>query len=235
MIIAVPPSVAYLWLNNVLQRRHQLLMEASYASPLPHVVIAPREARSDSGVYRGQYDFTTDAFTWNVPLWKKALAPYAGKPGVQYLEIGAFEGRSAIWMLENVLTDATARVTAIDIFAGPYKERYFKNIERSGSANKVTTLTGFSQVVLRGLPLDSFDIIYVDGSHMKNDVLEDAVLSWRLLKNGGLMIFDDYQDVARVEDGIECPKMAIDPFVQCFENKCEVLHNEWQLIIRKKG
>jgi hypothetical protein len=31
-----------------------------------------------------------------------------------------------------------------------------------------------------------------DGSHRARDVLEDAVLSWPLLKVGGIMLFDDY-------------------------------------------
>ncbi len=125
-------------------------------------------------------------------------------------------------------------MTVIDIFTGPYKETYLRNIEASGFADKVTTIAQASQVALRELPLETFDIIYIDGSHMKNDVLEDAVLSWRLLKSGGLVIFDDYQHVLRRGDEIEYPKMAIDPFVQCFERECEVIHNEWQLILRKK-
>ncbi len=114
-------------------------------------------------------------------------------------------------------------------------------VEAKVGADKVTTLTGFSQVLLRGLPLESFDIIYVDGSHVKNDVLEDAVLSWRLLKNGGLMVFDDYRNLGVGLDyagghgpDVWSPKAAIDPFVQCFERQCEVLHNGRQLIIRKK-
>ena len=36
-----------------------------------------------------------------------------------------------------------------------------------------------------------YDIIYIDGSHEARDVLEDAVLAYRLLKIGGLLIFDD--------------------------------------------
>ena len=54
-----------------------------------------------------------------------------------------------------------------------------------------------SQVVLRRLPLETYDIIYIDGSHATSDVLEDAVLSYRLLKPGGLLIFDDYHWAGR--------------------------------------
>jgi hypothetical protein len=38
-----------------------------------------------------------------------------------------------------------------------------------------------------------FDFIYIDGSHMRVDVLLDAVLAWQLLKPGGFMVLDDYE------------------------------------------
>ena len=39
----------------------------------------------------------------------------------------------------------------------------------------------------------AFDFIYIDGSHMRVDVLLDAVLAWQLLKPGGIMALDDYE------------------------------------------
>ena len=215
-----------------------------FPSPLPKILAAEMavDGIPDSVAYRGKYDFPgADWFTMNIPVWEKVLEPFKGKPGVNYLEIGVFEGRSLIWMLENILTDPTARVTGVDIFDQStynYKDNYFKNVEKSGAADKVTMIQDFSQVALRGLPLGSFDIIYIDGSHAKDDVLEDAVLSWRLLKEGGVLIFDDYtwagHSFNRTSvDPVESPKVAIDPFVQCFGEHLEVIHNSRQLIVKK--
>ena len=39
--------------------------------------------------------------------------------------------------------------------------------------------------------MQKFDVIYVDGSHFADDVLTDGINAWRLLKQGGIMIFDD--------------------------------------------
>lgn len=39
---------------------------------------------------------------------------------------------------------------------------------------------------------NKFDFIYVDGLHLSQDVLYDALLSFDLLKVGGILIFDDY-------------------------------------------
>lgn len=195
---------------------------------------------NDASVYRGRYDFTADWFTWNVPVWREVLALYRGRPGVRYLEIGAYEGRSAVWMLENVLTDPTSNLTAIDIFDGPYEAKYRANVAKTGAADRVTTIKGPSQIEARKLPLESFDIVYVDGSHDKPDVLEDAVLCWRLLKPGGLLIFDDDRWGGWVNPGnasdapTDFPKAAIDAFYQCFVARLEVVHNGYQLILRRR-
>jgi hypothetical protein len=235
---------AYARLHQEFAKRVAKIHNAAIVSPLPEVVVEVAEVPEAVG-YQKPYRFSTDWVSRVVAVWKKLLEPLRGRPGVQYLEIGVFEGRSLIWMLENILTDATARATAVDVFEGSYKDTYLHNIQESGWSGKVATLTGFSQVVLRKLPLHSFDVIYVDGSHAKGDVLEDAVLSWRLLKKEGLMIFDDYQHIGakiqydfslpQQDDKLVSPKPAIDAFVQCFEDRCEVVHNGYQLIIRKKG
>lgn len=212
---------------------------AAFQNAMPDVKVAQEEHVADSRAYQREYDFTANWFTWNIPVWEKVLAPYKGKPDVHYLEIGLYEGRSAIWVLENILTHPTARLTGVDVFDGPYKEKFFANVERSGSKDKVKAIAGYSQVALRGLPLNSFDIIYVDGSHSKDDVLEDAVLSWRLLKEGGVIIFDDYRwagffAIGTADKPTDFPKAAIDRFVECFDNKLDVIHNSHQLIVRKK-
>jgi hypothetical protein len=45
---------------------------------------------------------------------------------------------------------------------------------------------------LRLLPLNFYDFVYIDGSHLASDVLEDAVLSWAVVQVGDMIIFDDY-------------------------------------------
>ena len=207
---------------------HQLYL-VTYQSPLPDVIVAERKKTTKP--YLKNYDFSMDMFTENIPVWEKALEPFKGKANVNYLEVGVYEGGSLVWMLENILTEPTAKITAIDV---EYKPKYYTNIELSGSSDKVTAITDYSQIALRKLPFDSFDIIYIDGSHVECDVLEDAVLSWRLLKIGGILIFDDYRRILKyVRDRRGFPKAAIDPFAQCFEKQLEVIHNEYQLIMRR--
>src|SRR5436305_11885268 len=43
--------------------------------------------------------FTRDWFTHNAPVLDAVLAPFKGKP-VHALEVGVFEGKSTVWLLE---------------------------------------------------------------------------------------------------------------------------------------
>ena len=202
----------------------------------PSVKLAEPVLPSPDRAYKGAYEFTEDWFTSKIPSWKEATAPYAGKPGVRYLEVGVYEGRAAMWVAENVLTDPTAELVGLDLFAGdyadtygPYEQRYRNNVAKSGLGDRATTIKGYSQVELRKLPLDHYDIIYVDGSHANPDVLEDAILVWRLLKAGGLLIFDDYGNGSFTD-----PRIGIDTFMRFFGENFEVIHNDYQLMMRKK-
>jgi len=126
-----------------------------------------------------KYEFTTNWVTGNSELWTEQLKHLKAQPNIQALEIGSFEGRSAIWFLENILIHRTSSITCVDIFEEKtvYEARYDHNIEASGFANKVKKIKGSSQEVLRELEWNSYDFIYIDGSHVAKDVLVDAVLS----------------------------------------------------------
>lgn len=190
--------------------------------------------------YRGDYDFDEerDWFSPNIPVWDRAFEELKGRPGLRYLEIGCFEGRSAVWMLENVLTDPSSKMTCLDPYQDhigeTVKQRFLANVAAAGAADRVELIQGYSQEELRGLPLDAYDVIYIDGDHRAGPVLEDAVLSWRLLKVGGLMIFDDYAwEITRPL--ADRPLAAADFFTEAFRDKIEVVHRDYQLILRKTG
>ncbi len=237
LMFGVVTGTAYWCVHRIWIRAAQASSEALravFSSPLPAVLAVPDEKRVPA-TYQHRYKFTHDWTSRNIASWTKLMEPWRGKPGVQYLEIGVFEGGSLFWMLENILTDPTAHATGIDFFEDYYKDIYFSNLRKSELSEKVTTLTGYSQVALRTLPLDTFDVIYVDGSHAKDDALEDAVLAWRLLKKDGLLIFDDYRRVGGTceSDTFVSCKPSVDAFVACFEDHCQVVHNSFQLIVRK--
>jgi predicted O-methyltransferase YrrM len=183
--------------------------------------------------------FTEDWFSSNVPVWQKVLAPLVGKP-VRALEIGVFEGRSTVWLLDHVLTHPEASLTWIDTFQGGAEHqgtdltgleaRFRANTAKYGP--KVRGHVGASRDVLRTLSGERFDLVYIDGSHESADVLSDAVLAWPLVKPGGLVGFDDYGWRERPEPHRR-PAPAIDAFLGAMHGRFEELHRGYQVWVRK--
>ena len=90
---------------------------------------------------------------------------------------------------------------------------------------------------------------------MAANVLADAVLSWPLLKNSGLLIFDDYL-MSTIKPGPErlpgslpkdiktripflrlelTPKVAVDAFITANRNNLEVIYRGYQIILKKSN
>ncbi|MFE1748210.1 class I SAM-dependent methyltransferase [Coleofasciculus sp. H7-2] len=110
--------------------------------------------------------------------------------------------------------------------------RFDFNISRTVTVKKVRKIVGKSQQILRSLPLDFYDFVYIDGSHIASDVLEDAVLSWALVKVGGMIIFNDY-DFIFADNNLQNSKVGIDAFVAVFYGKIKLIHKSHQILLQK--
>ncbi|MBF2048249.1 MAG: tetratricopeptide repeat protein [Elainella sp. C42_A2020_010] len=181
-----------------------------------------------AAAYRN-YQFTHDWFTHNISAWEIHLKPFMHYPHVHGLEIGSFEGMSACWLLDHVLTHPQAKLTCIDLF---FQESFEANVALTGSAQKLIKLVGDSHCILRKLPSETYDFIYIDGCHLADHVQKDATLAWRLLKVGGLMIFDDYQWIDSSHPGQETYR-GIDGFLALAKHQIAVVYQGYQVIIRK--
>lgn len=177
--------------------------------------------------------------------FENVLSSYKGIPGLKFLEIGSFTGDSAVYMLENILTSESSRLTCVDTWAGslehagelqehftmgevekrfdermkPFTGKFFKN-----KSTSTDFLIKNRDVI--------YDFIYIDGDHTANTVLSDAVLSWDLLKVGGIMAFDDYE-WSHPDGDLYAPRKAIDSFLNVHGPYLEELNRGWQIWVRK--
>jgi predicted O-methyltransferase YrrM len=193
----------------------------------------------------GKESYTYDWFTKNAAEWPQILAPYTGLPDLSFLEIGSFEGMSACWLLHNILTEPSSRLTCIDLFpdslggdselmprASAPNATFDANVDAIGATDRVIKLRGSSEDILRRLPPGHYDFIYIDGSHNAAYVLSDTVLSWYLLKVGGLLCFDDYQWAPYLPP-LERPQAGIDVFMQLYAGLYDVVNIGSQVTLRK--
>lgn len=185
---------------------------------------------------QASYNFSHDWFSMHVSNFETHVLPMAGVPR-RMLEIGSFAGRSTTWLAEHVLTHPDARLDCVDLRLSNVLRQ---NIELTGRTAQITLHEGKSREVLRKLSLGIYDFIYVDGSHQTIDVLEDAVLVFRLAKPGAIIAFDDYLwDNRPPRSAFGVPKPAIDAFLAIYvhadryEPVAEVLEHGYQVWIRK--
>jgi len=176
---------------------------------------------------------------WQFPharAWMRELEPLAGRPHLSFLEVGSYEGRSACWLLENILTADSSRLLCADAFeplgpgAEPYEALFDSNIAATGAAHKVSKLKGIAQETLRTLRADQFDFVYLDASSTASEQLEDAVLSWRLVRCGGLVVFDDCGGDKSYQPGV---RRAVEMFLSAIEGQYVLLRDDFQISIRR--
>ena len=192
------------------------------------------------------YQYTTDWFKWAPQVWEH-LIPYL-PARKNFLEIGSFEGRSAVWITQHMMEDG-GELVCIDTWEGSEEHtaedmagseaRFHNNIglvmgnfvDRKVLPVKSTSVEALGVLLAQK---KQFDFIYIDGSHTAKDVLTDACMSWPLLKDKGFMVFDDYMWRPPGFTLLQRPKIAVDTFVNIFEDELIVTHVGYQLIVRKE-
>jgi len=195
-----------------------------------------------AGWYDGK-NFSCDWTTGNIPIWAGILADHRNR-STRVLEIGSWEGRSALFFLNYL---PTCQLTCVDTFGGNaehhedewfaklvpgVEDRFDANVSQFG--DRVEKMKGPSGQILPQLGIAGrrFDVAYVDGSHYAADVFMDAALTWPLMVQGGIVIFDDYE-WQLMHNELERPKLGVDKFLDAIAGQYRVVHRAYQMVIAK--
>lgn len=201
------------------------------------------------------YKYTNNWFNSTAKnIWESLFSSFKPK---KILEIGSYEGASTCYLIKKLALDTPLEIHCVDTWQGgiehrdrgidmaAVESRFIHNTALARSevpyAVTLTVHKGYSYYSLSTLIANnqghSFDLAYIDGSHQASDVLADAVLAFKLLKVGGIMIFDDYlwaEELSFGKDLLRCPKLAIDSFINCYFRKVKVISAPlYQLYVRK--
>ena len=196
---------------------------------------------NDFNLVLASLDITTDWFSHNIPRWKSAFrqAKITKDQTFRILEICSWEGLSAHFLLRLF---PLSTFTAVDTWEGGdehggltavslAENRFDKNT--SSFNGRVLKSKGTSaDYFLREKGENLFRIVYIDGSHRAEDVLNDASSGFALLEVGGLMILDDllwkfYDDVA------DNPAAGIDSFLTSHTGRFRTVDVGHQLYLVK--
>ena len=156
------------------------------------------------------------------------------------LEIGSYEGRSAIFFLKTFLE---SNITCVDTWAGSdeHNKNEFIKIENNFDLNtnnflkkkKIKKLKMTSNYFFK-TNMKKFDLIYVDGDHSSKQVSLDILNSWNALKNGGYLILDDFM-WWYYKDLKNNPSTPINKFLVNYLKEISYFKIWHQVIIQKKN
>jgi hypothetical protein len=167
---------------------------------------------------------------------------YAGKPLIDFLQIGAYTGDASEWLMKNIITDSSSWLTDVDTWCGSeeevHKEFDWNEIEsyydkRMSNYSNVCKIKGYSANFLQSAQTSHYDFIYIDGDHRADEVYKDAMFSWRCLKPKSIMAFDDYLWVHDSGNGSLSPKQGIDKFLKEYKKKYKLIIMDEQVWICK--
>ena len=155
------------------------------------------------------------------------------------LEIGSYEGRSAIFFLNNFID---SNIHCIDTWSGSDEHDNFdfsvieKKFDTNTSAFQLNKrLKKFKMTSNEFFMTNSkkYDLIFVDGDHSSNQVKIDINNSWKILNKGGYLILDDYMWWF-YKDLKKNPASSINNFI--VNNISEISSLKiWQQVIIKKN
>ena len=188
------------------------------------------------------YEFTNNWFDATArKVWDELIVKLSP---ARILEVGSYEGASTCYLIETLGAHQALEIHCVDTWLGGIEhaaldmavveQRFARNIqsatEQAAHTIDVTIHKAGSDLALSELLASGkqgyFDFVYIDGSHQAPDVLCDAVLGFRLLRNGGVMAFDDYlwqEPLRGGADLLRCPKPAIDAFTNLHMRQLRVI------------
>ena len=186
---------------------------------------------------KDKYNFKfLDFFTQNTNVWKKILSNI---DNFNYLEIGTFEGRSALFISE---LKNSKKITCIDPYI-EYDDSHKYNFKMSEVYESVSEK--FKEVQNKSISLikkksddffsenkEFFEVIYIDGHHQYEYVKRDFENSMNCLKINGILICDDFLwfKYKKLEDN---PTKAILECYYKYQKNLNILFINNQIIFKK--
>lgn len=176
------------------------------------------------------------------------------------LEVGIFSGTSLIHIINHIPNSYGVGIDRWDDYYEEYiqgnqvtqvdsakniknnkvKDIFYKNIEICNLNHRIEARQGDScdiltQMIING---ETFDLIYVDGSHIGFDCYIDLVLSFKNLKKGGIMIIDDvvfnkHNIINKETDVLNTPYYSVLHFYEKYKNKLKILDSSYRLFLEK--
>tara|TARA_B100001027_G_scaffold213446_1_gene184170 strand:- start:510 stop:1199 length:690 start_codon:yes stop_codon:yes gene_type:complete len=173
--------------------------------------------------------FSLNAYNFMTVLSKQPL-------NFKYLEIGSFEGGSAIYVSTRFKDSEIHCVDNWQKTEDGYADLNFENIEKNFDFNiinhkNILKIKKSSDDFFKTNKIN-YHVIYIDGYHKSDQVFKDCVNSWSFLRKNGIMICDDYL-WSHYKEIKKNPCFAINMFLKTIKNYKILKVSKSQIFIKK--
>jgi predicted O-methyltransferase YrrM len=145
---------------------------------------------------------------------------YPKDVNIIYVEIGCYAGGSACLVLQRPNT----KVISIDLGSPIPESIVYSNVKKLNKFdNQYIYLKGNSQTheMVNRLKevINEIDILFIDADHSYQAVINDFLLYEGLVKKGGYIVFDDYNDLQHSPD----VKIAVDDVISTLSETYNII------------
>ena len=150
------------------------------------------------------------------------------------LEIGSYEGASACHFSDILLDNPNSSLTCVDPFCLDDVTTPLNNNTKQLFYNNISKSKNYSKVIIKELYSTEFYIqndkkytfIYIDGSHLLEDITIDFENCLKIIENNGIIWMDDY--------GNEPIKSHINNLYNQHKDHLEIIHIGYQIAFKLK-
>lgn len=168
--------------------------------------------------------------------WLESLRELAGRSDVRGLEVGSGDGQTASWILEHLLGGSGCMLDCVDSWAEGSEQQARFDLHLARQRGRFSKQVGdpFSWLMRRNLDSvgGEYDVIHLTAGRDPEAVLNELVLCWPLLREGGALI-------CSAEIGVDgslehSPKLAFDGFFAC-RRDWVLLHQGTSWLVQKRS
>jgi predicted O-methyltransferase YrrM len=188
-----------------------------------------------SNFYNNTIFSDADWFSSGISIFNKFMQNERGVIK-NILEVGSYEGRSAIFFLKYF---NDSKITCVDTWLGSHEHvRKMEEIEKNFDNNLkpyenklIKQKTTSDNFFLTNKLL--FDLIYIDGLHTYDQVKSDLENAYKFLRPKGYLLIDDYLWKFYPTNKKNVINSA-NEFMQKYNDNLEVIYISGQVLLKKK-
>lgn len=233
--------------NNLIEKNYSWASNLSWSSQA--TILMQKYMSINKLEYKGMYNWTNDIPVGskndflNVINYFNSTHKLLRLDSIKILEIGTYTGTSLINIVKNIPksigygldkwenyneNELLENISNLQVF-----NSFKHNVNIENLSDRIIPIKGSSNEVLMRMfrSGESFDFIYVDGSHLLLDCYMDLVLSWQLLSVGGILAIDDY--LYKNDTILDSPFEAVNHFMEVYKSEYNLLLKNYRVFLEK--